>query len=169
MWCLVNDANDSDLGAIPFIHSFFKWPELPLQALRWVPCLHLGACDCLGPELCCWFFFFFFFGEKVDQVFSLSLLWMLSLSAWRQGSLRPWRLDQATSRSAALRSLSGPKSSTFAFNKEELDLEAVEGLWCQHSWKGPGSWRAAITLPLGQFPGYGHLPLQSPGSLALLH
>lgn len=56
LWCLVNDANDSDLGAIPFIHSFLKWPEHPLQALRWVPCLRLGACDCLGPELCCWFF-----------------------------------------------------------------------------------------------------------------
>lgn len=115
------------------------------------------------------FCFFCFFGEKVDQLFSLSLLWMLSLSAWRQGGLRPWRLDQATCRSAALCSLSGPKSSTFAFNKEELDLEAVEGLWCQHSWKGPGSWRAFITLPLGQFRGDGHLPLQSPGSLALLH
>lgn len=75
------------------------------------------------------FFSLFLFGKKVDLVLSFFLIWTLSLSAWRGGCVRPWRVVLAAPSSEALCSLSVFKSSEFAFNKGELGLEAMADPW----------------------------------------
>lgn len=107
-WRLVSVANDRDPWYNPIHPSicwFKKWLEHLLQAPDWrLPPCFMEACEVRrGPGLC---LSLFFFGEKVDEAVSLFLLRALSLSAWRDGCLRPWRVAPTTSVSEALCSFS---------------------------------------------------------------
>lgn len=113
----------------------------------------------MSEGLSCWVFvlFFFFLGKKVDQVFSLSLPWTLSLSARRVCCVRPWKMAQATSSPEAvcfIISLS-PSQVTLHLIRERLSLDAVEG----QGGKPIDSWEMEVTLVLEQsFRGDNHLP-----------
>lgn len=114
------------------------WASSP-RALCWgLPPCFMEACEVFrGPEpwgFC--FGFFFFLGKKVDQVFCLSLLWTLSLSARRVCCIRPWRMAQATSSPAAV-------CFIISLSPSRLPLHLIRERWAWMLWR---SWWEAHWL-----------------------